>query len=293
MAKNSINLSDYEDIEVYNMVRFGIIGRFPNNFWGGLDTYKTAKDLTRYMFENILEWSIEDIKHKATADIFYDNKLGNMLKVLFDNNLLDALLNAYPELIDWVEERKNRITIKKESIDEKESSEPREKYTDEELIKNLQQKYKELNRNPYIREMSEPEGNVYISRFGSWSNALIISGLLEDICADINDSEEAIKEAQRKIKDFSYKVERLPTKKEVDNLFSPGELISYFGSLKGLHDYLSEGYTEEELINILIDKKNKLGRNPTNKDIKFPRPIIFIDKFNSWENALKIARLDE
>ena len=33
MAKNSINLSDYEDIEVYNMVRFGIIGRFPNNFW--------------------------------------------------------------------------------------------------------------------------------------------------------------------------------------------------------------------------------------------------------------------
>ena len=63
MAKDSINLSDYEDIEVYNMVRFGIIGRLPNNFWGGLDTYKTAKNLTRYMFENILEWSIEDIKN--------------------------------------------------------------------------------------------------------------------------------------------------------------------------------------------------------------------------------------
>ena len=284
MAKDSINLSDYEDIEVYNMVRFGIIGRFPNNFWGGLDTYKTAKDLTRYMFENILEWSIEDIKNKATADIFYDNKLGNMLKTLFDNNLLDALLNAYPELADWVEEKKNRIIIKKES---------REKYTDEELIENLQQKYKELNRTPYIREMSEPEGNVYISRFGSWSNALILAELIEDICVDVDNSEEAINKAQREIKDFAYKVERLPTKKEVDNLFSPGELISYFGSLKGLYDYLSEGYTEEELINILIDKRNKLGRNPINKDIKFPRPIIFIDKFNSWENALKEARLDE
>jgi len=289
MAKNSINLSDYEDIEVYNMVRFGIIGRFPNNFWGGLDTYKTAKDLTRYMFENILEWSIEDIKNKATAYIFYENKLGNMLKTLFDNNLLDALLNAYPELADWVEEKKNKIIIEKEPRE----NEPREKYTDEELINNLQQKYKELNRTPYIREMSEPEGNVYISRFGSWSNALIFAELIEDICVDIDNSEEAINEAQRKIKDFAYKVERLPTKKEVDNLFSPGELISYFGSLKGLYDYLGEGYTEEELINILIDKKNKLGRNPINKDIKFPRPIIFIDKFNSWENALKEARLSE
>ena len=289
MAKNSINLSDYEDIEVYNMVRFGIIGRFPNNFWGGLDTYKTAKDLTRYMFENILEWSIEDIKHKVTADIFYENKLGNMLKTLFDNNLLDALSNAYPELADWIEEKKNKIIIEKEPRE----NEPREKYTDEELIENLQQKYKELNRNPYIREMSEPEGNVYISRFGSWSNALILAELIEDICVDVDNSKEAINKAQREIKDFAYKVERLPTKKEVDNLFSPGELISYFGSLKGLYDYLSEGYTEEELINILIDKKNKLGRNPINKDIKFPRPIIFIDKFNSWENALKEARLDE
>ena len=241
------------------------------------------------MFENILEWSIEDIKHKVTADIFYENKLGNMLKTLFDNNLLDALLNAYPELADWVEEKKNKIIIEKESKE----SEPREKYTDEELINNLQQKYKELNRNPYIREMSEPEGNVYISRFGSWSNALILAELIEDICTDVDNSEEAINKAQREIKDFAYKVERLPTKKEVDNLFSPGELISYFGSLKGLYDYLGEGYTEEELINILIDKRNKLGRNPINKDIKFPRPIIFIDKFNSWENALKEARLDE
>jgi len=287
MAKNSINLSDYEDIEVYNMVRFGIIGRFPNNFWGGLDTYKTAKDLTRYMFENILEWSIEDIKHKATADIFYDNRLGTMLKTLFNNNLLDALLNAYPELADWIEERKNRIII------EKELSEPREKYTDEELIENLQKKYKELNRTPYIREMSEPEGNVYISRFGSWSNALILAELIDDICADVDKSEKTINEAQKKIKEFAYRVERLPTKKEVDNLFSPGELISYFGSLKGLYDYLSEGYTEEELVNILIDKRNKLGRNPINKDIKFPRPIIFIDKFDSWKNALKESGLDE
>ena len=46
------------------------------------------------------------------------------------------------------------------------------------------------------------------------------------------------------------------------------------------------------MINILVDKKNKLGRNPTNKDIKFPRSIIFIDKFGSWEQALLEAGLD-
>jgi len=284
MAKDSINLSDYTDIEVYNMLRIGVIGRFPNNFWGGLDTFKTAKDLTRYMFEDILKWDLEDIKNNVTADIFYDNRLGGMLKQLFNNNILDALLNAYPELEEWIEsKRKNKI--------EKEEKELRQKYTDEELIENIRNKFIQLNRNPYIREMSNPDGNVYLTRFSSWTKALIASGLLEDICIDVDDSEEAIIEAQRKIKQFAYQVERYPTEEEVENIFSQGEIKVYFKSFAGLYDYLSEGYTEEELINILIDKKNKLGKNPTNKDIKFPRAIIFIDKFESWENALKESGL--
>ena len=293
MAKDSINLSDYEDIEVYNMLRFGVIGRFPNNFWGGLDTFKTAKDLTRYMFEDILKWDLEDIKNNVTTDIFYDNRLGGMLKQLFNNNVLDALLNAYPELEEWVESKRKIKRGKEEDKEEKEEHESREKYTDEELIENIRNKFTQLNRNPYIREMSDPDGNVYLTRFGSWTKALIASGLLEDICVDVDDSEEAILEAQRKIKEFAYQVERYPTEEEVENLFSPGEIKAYFKSLAGLYDYLTEGYTEEELINILLDKKNKLGKNPTNKDMKFPRAIIFIDKFESWENALKEAGLGE
>jgi len=293
MAKDSINLSDYEDIEVYNMLRFGVIGRFPNNFWGGLDTFKTAKDLTRYMFEDILKWDLEDIKNNVTTDIFYDNRLGGMLKQLFNNNVLDALLNAYPELEEWVESKRKIKRGKEEDKEEKEEHESREKYTDEELIENIRNKFTQLNRNPYIREMSDPDGNVYLTRFGSWTKALIASGLLEDICVDVDDSEEAILEAQRKIKEFAYQVERYPTEEEVENLFSPGEIKVYFKSLAGLYDYLTEGYTEEELINILLDKKNKLGKNPTNKDMKFPRAIIFIDKFESWENALKEAGLGE
>ena len=293
MAKESINLSDYEDIEVYNMLRFGVIGRFPNNFWGGLDTFKTAKDLTRYMFEDILKWDLEDIKNNVTTDIFYDNRLGGMLKQLFNNNVLDALLNAYPELEEWVESKRKIKRGKEEDKEEKEEHESREKYTDEELIENIRNKFTQLNRNPYIREMSDPDGNVYLTRFGSWTKALIASGLLEDICVDVDDSEEAILEAQRKIKEFAYQVERYPTEEEVENLFSPGEIKVYFKSLAGLYDYLTEGYTEEELINILLDKKNKLGKNPTNKDMKFPRAIIFIDKFESWENALKEAGLGE
>ena len=287
MAKD-INLIDFTDIEIYNMVRSRELGRFPNSFWGGVDTLKTAKDLTRHLFEKILKWDINDIKNKTIIDTFYDNRLGGMLKQLFNNNLLDALLNAYPELEDWIEEKKNSklddLNNKSDKSDKK-----RIEYTDEELIENIQQKSIQLNRNPVMREMSEPEGHIYTARFGSWGNALIAAELIEDICAEIDNSEEAINKAQKIIKDFAYEIGRIPTEEEINSLFSEGEIKVYFKSLAGINNYLNEGYTKEELINILNDKRNKLGRNPTNKDIKFPRPIIFIDKFGSWDNVLKEA----
>jgi hypothetical protein len=298
MAKN-ITLADYTDIEVYNMVRSGVIKRFPNGFWEGLDAFKTAKDLTRYMYERILKWGLEDIKNNAITDNFYDNRLGGMLKNLFNGNVLDALLNAYPELEEWIESKRRK------EREEKAEKQPKEKkvkeiiekveriqYTDEELIEKLQEKAKELNRNPVMREMSEPEGHVYATRFGTWNKALMIAELIEDILSDVDDSSEAISNAQKKIKDFAYKIERQPTKEEVDNLFTEGEIKAYFGSFAAIQDYLYDGYTVDELKDILIDKRNKLGRNPINKDIKFPRAIVFIDKFDSWENALKEAGLE-
>jgi hypothetical protein len=284
MAKN-ITLADYTDIEVYNMIRSGVIKRFPNNFWEGLDAFKTAKDLTRYMYERILKWDLEDIKNNAITEVFYDNRLGGMLKNLFQGNVLDALLNAYPELEEWIESKRK----KEKEVEEREK---RIQYTDEELIEKLQEKAKELNRNPVMREMSEPEGHVYATRFGTWNKALMIAELIEDILSDVDDSSEAISNAQKKIKDFAYKIERQPTKEEVDNLFNEGEIKAYFGSFATIQDYLYDGYTVDELKDILIDKRNKLGRNPINKDIKFPRAIVFIDKFDSWENALKEAGLE-
>jgi len=294
MAKD-INLIDFTDIEIYNMVRSRELGRFPNNFWGGVDTLKTAKDLTRHLFEKILKWDMNEIKNNTIIDTFYDNRLGGMLKQLFNNNLLDTLLNAYPELEDWVEEQNNKEKPIVQNKKEKKEKEPKKeliKYTDEELIENLQQKSIQLNRNPVMREMSEPEGYIYTARFGSWGNALIAAELIEDICAEVDNSEEAINKAQSIVKDLAYKLERYPTEEEINNLFSEGEIKVYFKSLAGINNYLNEGYTKEELINILNDKRNKLGRNPTNKDIKFPRPIIFIDKFGSWGNVLKEAGLN-
>ena len=294
MAKD-INLIDFTDIEIYNMVRSREIGRFPNNFWGGVDTLKTAKDLTRHLFEKILKWDMNEIKNNTIIDTFYDNRLGGMLKQLFNNNLLDALLNAYPELKDWVEEQNNKEKPIVQNKKEKKKKEPEKeliKYTDEELIENLQQKFIQLNRNPVMREMSDPEGYIYTARFGSWGNALIVAELIEDICAGIDNSEEAINKAQKTIKDFAYEIGRIPTEEEINSLFLEGEIKVYFKSLAGINNYLNEEYTKEELINILNDKRNKLERNPTNKDIKFPRPIIFIDKFGSWGNALKEAGLD-
>ncbi len=53
-------------------------------------------------------------------------------------------------------------------------------------------------------------------------------------------------------------------------------------------------YTEKELIDHLVFLKEKLGRVPTQKDLKEqpgPGPDIYYLRFLGWNNALKLAGL--
>ena len=163
--KMTDNLINYSDIEIFEMVRSGALHTFPIDFWSGIDSLNTAKTIIKYLFENILKWTIEDIKSKPIYDLFCENRLGYMLKNLFNNSAYQAVIYAYPELKDCLKLINEDSQIKKE--------------TDEELIEILKNKAKELNKIPSIREMSNPSASSYIVRFGSWENAYKEAGLIE------------------------------------------------------------------------------------------------------------------
>ena len=292
MSKNiNENLIEYDDIEVYNMVMSGTLARFPNNFWEGVDSYGTAKTLTKYLFEKILKWTIDEIKTNNLSEAFFENRLGGMIKCLFDNSVYKAIINAYPELEEWfiIHEREQRNNQGKEYSTGFISS--RIFYTDEELIQKLQDKTKELNRIPIIREMKNPEGSVYIGRFGTWRKALVAAELIEDIFKDVDDSEEKKYEFELIFKKFVLENDRLPTKEEISNIMSEGELITHFNSISGLYNYLNNSYDKDELIHILKHKAKKLNRLPTNRDMKIPRAIKFVEVFGSWDKSLEVAKL--
>jgi polyhydroxyalkanoate synthesis regulator phasin len=283
--KNNDNLIDYSDVEVFEMVHSGALARFPINFWEGYNNRDIAKELTKHLFENILHWTIDDIKNKSISEAFYDNRLGNMVKTVFNGSSYDAIINAYPELIEWF------IKNSREQKESKETGELRILYTDEELIQNIQDKAKELNHIPYLRHMKNPDGHIYLARFKSWTKSLIAAELIEDIYKDIEYSEENRKYVQDLLKEFVIAYEKMPTQPEVLELISEGEMKLYFRSYTGLCSYLESEYSKEELIKIIKNKAKKLGRSPVGKDMILPRAIIFIDMFGSWNNCLKAAGL--
>jgi hypothetical protein len=258
MAKyRNDNLIEYSDIEVFDMVHSGALTRFPMNFWDGYNSKDISRNLTRHLFEKILHWTIDDIKNSAISEVLYDNRLGNMVKRVFESSSSATIINAYPELEDWY--------IKKERLEKNEKNETGEiriEYTDEELIQNLQDKAQEIGRKPFMREMKNPEGHVYSRRFGTWIKALIAAELIEDIFKGLNYSEENKVYFQQLLKEFVIENEKIPSLNETLELISEGEMKLYFNSYSGLCEYLESEYTKEELVNILKIKRNKLGRNP-------------------------------
>ena len=64
----------------------------PKYFWN----LKTASDATRWLIEEKLKWSDDDIKNKLSKNTFRKNSLGGMLAVLFNDSPYRAIENAYP-----------------------------------------------------------------------------------------------------------------------------------------------------------------------------------------------------
>lgn len=98
MNKSELNIKKYKAIELYQMILKNQLNQFPKKYWVLQDAYINAADVTNYMINNILHWNDEDIRNKLNKSTFHNNKLGGMLKTLFNNNYYPAIDNARPGL---------------------------------------------------------------------------------------------------------------------------------------------------------------------------------------------------
>lgn len=151
MNYNKKDIDKLSEIEIYKLVLQGrVIKTFPNDFWKQSNSLEISKTLTKYLIEDILQLSNEDIKTKFNRKLLRDNKLGGMLLICFNSNHFKALDNAYPNLFkEWEfgsvshgfwEDNNNCINAIKWLIEDE------LKWSDEEVKLNLSKKtFKENN----------------------------------------------------------------------------------------------------------------------------------------------------
>ncbi len=89
------------DMKIYKQVLDGRLKSFPRRFWEddkGGNLQISARDCTKYMYEELLKWNVSDIINKSNNDIFKQYKLNSMVKILFNSSWHMAIYNAYPNI---------------------------------------------------------------------------------------------------------------------------------------------------------------------------------------------------
>lgn len=94
--KKRINTELLTAVEVYKLVLSGELKAFPAYFWSETDGKDNAREVTRYLFEEILSWSPEDIKKKFKHEVMKRYKLDGMYLNCFGQDLFQVVDNAYP-----------------------------------------------------------------------------------------------------------------------------------------------------------------------------------------------------
>ena len=274
----STDTFEMDDIEVYQLVKDGSLRSYPSGFWDGVTASKTAEKITKYVFKDVLNWSIDDIKVKVTREVFEEYKLVGMLKNIYDSSMYICLGEVYPELKEWAS---------KQYQTNEHADFIHRRYSDDELIYILQEKSKELNRIPKGVDMKTPSSAIYSNRFGSWEKSLMKAGLIEDIYKDVDFEKNSKESVISYLKELFAEKERVLDKDEIFAIYPEGLIKEYFGTYKKVEKVIVNEYTKKELTKILKKKQEKLGRVPSNKDMKFPMAIVFIDKFGSWQEAIE------
>ena len=180
------------------------------------------------------------------------------------------------------------------------------KYTKEYLIKILQDKALELGNTPTVHDMNKVIPNArynYLSYFSSWDDAIKSANLpkRQKTKKSINSKKtftkaKLISILQSKAKELNKTPSALELQDVIPNTWYT--FARHFGSFNnaikeaGLTPTIEfHKFTKEELIQILKDKYNELGKIPTSDDMINPNKNLYIQYFGSWNNALKESGL--
>lgn len=120
IVKNDVNerkiINLYEDVLKSKR-------KWPNGYWSKPDAKDKACICIRYLFKKIHPIEEEYILIRATKSIFIKNKLGNMLKVVFNDDYESAITHAFVNIAECVA-RKNEYEMTKSELIKKISSIP-------------------------------------------------------------------------------------------------------------------------------------------------------------------------
>ena len=174
-------------------------------------------------------------------------------------------------------------------------------WTREELIELLVKLGEKLGRTPTIKDVNTaedmPSNATYAKYFGSWNKALGAAGFKPNVRYDW--TEEKLIELLVK---FKKKLGRIPTMEDVRAAKDMPSAATYqrlFGSWNkalgaaGLKPNMKYDWTREELTELLIKFREKLGRIPTTEDLRsaedMPGVNTYVKYFSSWNRALEAA----
>lgn len=177
-------------------------------------------------------------------------------------------------------------------------------YSDEELLSHIIELGTELGRTPSIRDMNKakdrPSGSLYWYRFGSWNNA-VAKVRLET--RNRYEKKELIEKLQRLSKELCHTPRRIdinssdycPNIDTYERHFESYEKAIIEAGLVPCRPYVQ--ITDEELIDKLKEAISRLNHVPSMHELSwmksYPNPSTYVERFGSWEDALKRAGFEK
>lgn len=83
-------------VEIYKEILRGDKKQFPSGTWVRPDSLENAKKCIKYLIENKLKFTDEEIKNKICSTFFREYKLAGMLYTCFNNSPYNAINIIYP-----------------------------------------------------------------------------------------------------------------------------------------------------------------------------------------------------
>jgi len=197
-----VGVNKLEIIRIYKEVLVGKKRKqFPKNFWqNDFEENRIIGDiLLKFLFEEILGWSKDDICEKLNKNIFFEYKLNQVYKIIHEKSVFNTINSVYPDKFKpwdiscvksvpmnyWGNEE-NVINAIKWLIENK------LKWTDDEVIKNLSSSVFDDNKLSGLLDLFNGSpfkaiDKAYPNKFKMWQ--------LKSICRNYWDDDNNIKDA--------------------------------------------------------------------------------------------------